>query len=68
MKELSIFVDESGDFGEFDHRAPYYIISLVFHDQSNDIDDLRNLESEMINIGWPEHCFHAGPIIRSENG
>ena len=25
MKELSIFVDESGDFGEFDHRAPYYI-------------------------------------------
>ena len=68
MKELSIFVDESGDFGEFDHRAPYYIISLVFHDQSNDIsEDLQTLESEMVNIGWPEHCFHAGPIIRSEN-
>ena len=68
MEEVSIFVDESGDFGEFDHRAPYYIISLVFHDQSNDIsEDLQTLESEMVNIGWPEHCFHAGPIIRSEN-
>ena len=24
MKELSIFVDESGDFGEYNHRTPYY--------------------------------------------
>ena len=32
--ELSVFVDESGDFGEYDHHAPYYIISLVFHNQS----------------------------------
>ena len=35
--ELSVFVDESGDFGEYDYHAPYYIISLVFHNQSNDI-------------------------------
>ena len=33
MKELSIFIDESGDFGEYDERSPYYIISMVFHDQ-----------------------------------
>ena len=25
MNELSIFVDESEDFGTYDHRAPYYI-------------------------------------------
>lgn len=37
MKELSIFVDESGDFGEYKQHAPYYIITMVFHDQSNDI-------------------------------
>lgn len=68
MKELSIFVDESGDFGEFDSRAPFYILSLVFHDQKVDIkDDLTLLESEMRNIGWPDHCIHAGPIIRAEN-
>ncbi len=68
MKELSIFVDESGDFGEYDHHAPFYIISLVFHDQSVDIsNDLTKLENEMCNIGWPNHCFHAGPVIRSEH-
>ena len=67
MKELSIFVDESGDFGEFDSRAPFYILSLVLHDQKVDIkDDLTVLESEMRNIGWPDHCIHAGPLIRAE--
>jgi len=67
MKELSIFVDESGDFGEFDSRTPFYILSLVLHDQKVDIkDDLTLLESEMRNIGWPDHCIHAGPIIRAE--
>lgn len=60
MKELSIFVDESGDFGEYDPRAPFYILSLVLHDQSIDIrNDLAILESEMRNIGWPNHCVHA---------
>ena len=37
MKELSIVVDESGDFGEYNHRTPYYIISMVLHDQDVDI-------------------------------
>lgn len=68
MKELSVFVDESGDFGVYDPRSPFYIISLVFHNQTVSIDeDLIKLEAEMNNIGWPNHCFHAGPIIRSEN-
>lgn len=67
MKELSIFVDESGDFGEYDYRAPFYIISMVLHDQSVGIDnDLKALENELANIGWPKHCVHAGPVIRSE--
>ncbi len=68
MTELSIFVDESGDFGEYDYHAPYYIISMVFHDQAIDIqDNIRKLEEEMTNIGWPHHCVHAGPVIRSEH-
>ena len=33
MSELSVFIDESGDFGSYEHHAPYYIITLVFHDQ-----------------------------------
>ena len=35
MRELSVFVDESGDFGEYDYHSPYYIITLVFHNQDN---------------------------------
>lgn len=67
MKELSIFVDESGDFGEYDYHAPYYIISLVFHNQNTDIQsELVHLEDELSHLDWPKHCIHAGPIIRSE--
>lgn len=65
--ELSVFVDESGDFGEYDYHAPYYIISLVFHNQSNDIQsDLAHFEDELSYLNLPNHCVHAGPIIRSE--
>lgn len=68
MNELSIFVDESGDFGEFEKHTPFYIISLVLHAQSVDISsDLDKLEQEMRYLGLPNHCIHAGPIIRSEH-
>ena len=33
MKEISIFIDESGDFGEYQIHSPYYIVSIVFHEQ-----------------------------------
>lgn len=67
MKELSIFVDESGDFGDYDYHAPYYIISMVLHDQEKDIShDLKVLNDALKNLGWENHCVHAGPVIRSE--
>lgn len=31
MKELSIFIDESGDVGSC---SDYYLVAFVFHDQS----------------------------------
>ena len=34
MKELSVFVDESGSRGD---DAKYYLLALVLHDQSDDI-------------------------------
>ena len=64
MKELSIFVDESGDLGEYDFHAPYYIISMVLHDQSYDMSSA--LEESLSNIGWRNHCVHAGSVIRLE--
>lgn len=67
MKELSIFIDESGDFGEYSHLAPYYIVTLVLHDQSSDITgQLQLLEESLSEIGYSKHCIHAGPIIRRE--
>lgn len=69
MSELSIFIDESGDFGDYDYHSPYYIISMVYHDQSTDISKpLHSLANQLSSIGYePDHCIHTGPIIRREN-
>ncbi len=67
MKELSIFIDESGDFGDYAEHSSYYIISMVLHDQSKDITQpINKLEENLSYIGYPRHCTHAGPIIRNE--
>ena len=39
MKELSIFIDESGDFGEYDYHSPWYIVTMVFHEQEASIQE-----------------------------
>lgn len=36
-KILSIFIDESGDFGPFEKHNPYYLVAMVAHNQSVDI-------------------------------
>ena len=44
MKELSVFIDESGDFGEITERPAYYLVTLLFHDQKNEIAaNVKNL-------------------------
>ena len=67
LKELSIFIDESGDFGEYDHRSPFYIITMVFHDQSEDIQPaIAKLNRELSYLDLDDLCIHTGPIIRKE--
>ncbi len=67
MRILSIFVDESGDFGEYASHSPYYIISMIFHSQSVEIrKELKDLESSLSSLGFPNHCVHVGPLIRGE--
>lgn len=67
MKELSIFIDESGDFGEYSYHSPYYIITMVFHNQSSPIDSaLTQLDKELGYLNLTNHCIHTGPIIRKE--
>ena len=51
MKELSVFVDESGDFGEYEKHAPYYIITMILHDQSVDISaEISKLNEALKNF------------------
>ena len=67
MKEISIFIDESGDFGEYAVHSPFYIITMVFHDQSIDIsEDISKLDKELDYLGLHDLCIHTGPIIRKE--
>ncbi len=66
-KTLSVFIDESGDFGKFDSKAPCYYVSMVLHDQSVDISsEIAKLEQRVSNYGFPHHAIHVGPIIRRE--
>lgn len=68
MKELSIFVDESGDFGSYEKHSPFYFFTLVFHEQDKTINSqIQFIDRHIRELGLSEnHCFHAGPIIRSE--
>ena len=68
MKKLSIFVDESGDFGRYQYHSPYYVVTLVFHDQSAAIDSNINRLNDKIRLaGLPETPIHTGPLIRKED-
>ena len=68
MGQLSIFVDESGDFGEYSTHSPYYIITMIFHDQNKDIQqNINHLNESLENIGLgKDFAIHTEPIIRSE--
>lgn len=67
-KTLSVFIDESGDFGPYDSRAPYYLIAMVLHNQNIDIsDDISKMDERMCYLGYEHHAIHTGPLIRRES-
>ena len=67
MNDLSIFVDESGDFGPYEYHAPLYIVTMVFHEQHNDeTANIQRFDQSLSEIGLANHVVHAGPLIRRE--
>ena len=65
---LSVFIDESGDFGPYEHHAPYYIVSIILHEQKNDIhENISILDNHVKNLGYNPHAIHVGPLIRRES-
>lgn len=67
-RRLNVFIDESGDFGPYEFHSPYYLVSVVLHDQDDDIGgDIRAFNSHLQNIGYENHAIHIGPLIRRES-
>ena len=65
--ELSIFVDESGDFDLASKHSPYYIFTLVFHNQDKNIQkEIALLDQRVQELGYPKHAIHSEPLIRKE--
>ena len=67
-KEISIFIDESGDFGVVKERPAYYLVTFVFHNQNDDIDlQVSKLEESVRDAGFDVEYIHTGPVIRRED-
>ena len=63
---LSIFIDESGDFGKYEAHAPYYLFSMVFHDQSESISGIIENMDYRLSAITDRKLVHCGPLIRKE--
>lgn len=61
MKELSIFIDESGDAGPV---SKYYIVTLVFHEQDKAIEPhIKRYEQLLRDQSLDIMPFHFGPLL-----
>lgn len=68
MKTLSIFVDESGTINVNAKHIPYYIISVILHNQNDDIaPEILKLNNELSKYGLSSNLVHTEPLIRNED-
>ncbi len=66
-KILSCFIDEAGDFGKYEVHSPFYIVSIVLHNQAYPIQsEIDGLESYLSIHNYANHAIHTGPLIRRE--
>ena len=68
---LSVFVDESGRFQYPDRESRFYIVGMVFHDQSTNITQaIHDFNKSIYSLGLDPTAFvfHAGPLVRREKG
>lgn len=63
-KILSVFIDESGDFGPYEAHAPYYLVSMILHNQSTDIsENIKLFDSHLLNMGYQNHAFFFSHLL-----
>ena len=66
-KRLSVFIDESGDLGEYNKVTEFYVVSFVFHDQSNNISgQIEKLDNALKKFSNKPFAIHTQPLIRRE--
>lgn len=66
MKELSVFVDESGNYGG--ENAKHYLIILVFHRQSISIQqEIARYEQVLRDRNLPNIPLHMNPLMRGND-
>lgn len=64
MRELSVFVDESGGDGLSDR---HYLLTVVMHEQSESIaDSIEAYEGALRAKGLPDIPFHASPLMNGK--
>ena len=52
-KRLSIFIDESGDFGPLRAHSPYYLITMILHNQDINIyENIKTLDIHLHNMNF----------------
>lgn len=68
MCELSVFVDESGDFGAVTRHCAHYLVGIILHDQSHPIDgEAAKLSRTLADAGLAGFTpIHTAPLIRRE--
>ncbi|MCR4721524.1 MAG: DUF3800 domain-containing protein [Lachnospiraceae bacterium] len=60
-------MDESGDFGKYSKHSPYYVVTMVFHNQNVDISEqISQMETHLNNLGLEKTAIHSEPLIRRE--
>lgn len=65
MSELSVFIDESGDVGSC---SDYYLVTLIFHDQNDDIAfDIERYRRALWDSHLEERTFHFTPVLRGHD-
>ena len=63
--ECSIFVDETGSEGG---RSRYYALTLVFHEQADDIETaVAKYEAALRDRGLDNLPFHASPLLNGHD-
>ena len=64
---LSCFIDEAGDFGDFESHSPFYIVSVIAHNQADSIQaEIDGLGHFLTELGYPHHAIHTAPLVRRE--